>query len=471
MLFSSLTFLFVFLPTVLLLYYVPVFSKKEKENKKKNFILLLASLLFYAWGEPVYIVLMLISIYFNYNIGIDIEKQYDNEKKRKMLLVFAVAFNIGVLGFFKYAGFVTENINSIFSLSLNYTPLSLPVGISFYTFQALSYVIDVYRREVRSQTRLTDFALYITMFPQLIAGPIVQYSDIERQLEERECDTRKFSIGILFFIRGLGKKVIFANTVGAVFTEISALEISGLSALSAWVGIIAYTMQIYFDFSGYSDMAIGLGKMFGFDLVANFNFPYTAQSITDFWRRWHISLSSWFRDYVYIPLGGNRCSVARHIFNIFVVWSLTGLWHGASWNFVIWGLYYGLLLVIEKYLFKDVIEKTPAALRHIFTMLAVMIGWVFFASEDLSFAVDFLKAMVGLGKGFIDTEGKYYLTAYAVPLGIMALSAFGLYRNVPKAKNKALRFMCQIAVYTVVFVLCVIYLVSDSYNPFLYFRF
>lgn len=472
MLFSSLTFLFVFLPLVMAIYYLPVFRlSPEKENKKKNFVLCLASLIFYAWGEPVYIVLMLISIYFNFNIGIDIEKQYDNSKRKKVLLVFAVVFNLAVLGFFKYSGFVFENLNSLFSLNINYTPLALPVGISFYTFQAMSYVIDVYREDVKAQKNLLPFALYITMFPQLIAGPIVQYSDIEKQLEERHVDSRKFSIGILFFIRGLGKKVVFANTIGEVFTEISSGDITSASALTAWIGIICYTMQIYFDFSGYSDMAIGLGKMFGFDLAVNFNFPYTASSITDFWRRWHISLSSWFRDYVYIPLGGNRCSTAKQIFNIAVVWTLTGLWHGASWNFVVWGAFYGVLLIAEKFIFKDVLSKIPLAVRHILTMLIVIIGWVFFSASDLSAAGQYLAAMFGFSGNYIDTQSKYYLTSNIIPLVFMALSAFGVYRDIPKPKHKTVRFVLQSTLYLCVFAVCIMCLVSDSYNPFLYFRF
>lgn len=471
MLFSSLTFLFVFLPVVFVLYYIPVFEKRETENKKKNLILLAASLLFYAWGEPVYIVLMLISIYFNFTIGKDIEKNHLYIGKRKRLLIFAVLFNIGVLGFFKYSGFLVENINSLFSLELSYKALPLPIGISFYTFQALSYVIDVYRRDTESQNSLTDFALYISMFPQLIAGPIVQYSDIDTQLHEREYDKKKFSIGILFFIRGLGKKVIFANTAGAVFTEISGLEISGISVLTSWIGIIAYTLQIYFDFSGYSDMAIGLGKMFGFDLIQNFNFPYTAESITDFWRRWHISLSSWFRDYVYIPLGGNRKGVKRQIINLSVVWLLTGLWHGASWNFVVWGVYYGLLLIIEKFILAPVLEKIPRFIKHIGTLVLVIIGWVFFSFEDLGAAFEFLRTMFGFGGALIDDGGKYYLSSYLIPLVIMALSAFGAYRDMPTVKNKALRFFLQSVIYIIVFILSVVFLVSDSYNPFLYFRF
>lgn len=472
MLFSSLTFLLVFLPVVMGLYYLPFFRRSpEKEHTKKNLVLCLASLVFYAWGEPVYIVLMLLSIYFNFNIGIDMEKQYDNAKRRKRLLIFAVIFNLAVLGFFKYAPFVCENIERLFGVTISVTPLALPVGISFYTFQAMSYVVDVYREDARAQKNLLPFALYITMFPQLIAGPIVQYTDIEKQLQSRETDIRKFAIGILFFIRGLGKKVIFANTVGAFYSEIVSADIADASALTAWVGILCYTMQIYFDFSGYSDMAIGLGKMFGFDLVLNFNFPYTASSIKDFWRRWHISLSSWFRDYVYIPLGGNRCSVPRQIFNLSVVWLLTGLWHGASWNFVLWGAYYGLLLVLEKYVFANLTQKLPMWLRRVLTMLLVIVGWVFFSCTDLSQAVQYLGAMFGLRGIFADSLGKYYLSEALIPLCIMALSAFGIFRDLPTPKNKTVRFVFQSVLYLAVFALCMVCLVADSYNPFLYFRF
>lgn len=472
MLFSSLTFLFVFLPVVAFLYYFPVFrSSPYRENTKKNIVLLIASLIFYAWGEPVYILLMLLSIYFNFNIGLDIEKQYDSKRKKQFLLVFAVIFNLGLLGFFKYSGFAVNNIENIFSVNFNFRPLALPIGISFYTFQALSYVIDVYRGDVRAQKNLLSFSLYITMFPQLIAGPIVQYSHIENQLETRRADYRSFSVGLLFFIRGLGKKVIFANTVGAVFSEISAGSMAEASALTAWVGIISYTMQIYFDFSGYSDMAIGLGKIFGFDLMPNFNFPYTAASITDFWRRWHISLSSWFRDYVYIPLGGNRKGKARQIFNLAVVWTLTGLWHGASWNFIAWGAFYGILLILEKFVFKNVLEKMPTVFRHILTMIIVIIGWVFFSIESFPAAGQYLAAMFGFGSALVDETGKYYFMTNIIPLIIMSLSAFGVYRDLPKPKNKAVRFAIQTVIYTGVFVLCIVCLVSETYNPFLYFRF
>ena len=471
MVFSSATFLFVFLPIVFAFYFIPFFRNDErKELTKKNIVLCLSSLVFYAWGEPVYIVLMLLSIVYNFNAGIDIEKNGNNPKVRKRIFVFAVLFNLLVLGFFKYSGFVVENINSIFSLNIKYEPLSLPVGISFYTFQVLSYVIDVYRKDCRAQKSILNFATYISMFPQLIAGPIVQYNDIEKSLSSREHNVRKFSAGTLFFIRGLGKKVIFANTIGAVYTNICAGGASSLKAVDAWFAILCYTLQIYFDFSGYSDMAVGLGKMFGFDFVHNFNFPYCAVSIKDFWSRWHISLSSWFRDYVYIPLGGNRKGTARTIFNIAAVWTLTGLWHGASWNFVAWGAFYGILLIAEKYVFNNVLEKIPRPLRRVITMLIVIIGWVFFSSETLSSAVGFLRSMFG-ANGFVSADTGYLLRNNIFPFAVMSLSALGFFKKLPTLKNVPLRLAFQAAGYIVVFILCIVFIVSSTYNPFLYFRF
>ncbi|MGN1418900.1 MAG: MBOAT family O-acyltransferase [Acutalibacteraceae bacterium] len=471
MLFSSLTFLFAFLPVTLALYFLPLSRKnRELEQKKRNLVLCLASLVFYAWGEPVYIVLMLVSIYFNYNIGLDLQKNEERTGRKKAVLFFGVLFNLFVLGFFKYSGFAVETLNSLFSLNIKMNALPLPVGISFYTFQAMSYIIDVYRCDVKAQRKLLPFALYITMFPQLIAGPIVQYSDIEKQLVCRTVSPEKFSVGILYFIRGLGKKVVFANYIGAVFTEISGKDIASLSAVTAWFGIICFTMQIYFDFSGYSDMAIGLGKMFGFDLVQNFNLPYQSKSITEFWRRWHISLGAWFRDYVYIPLGGNRKGSFRTILNTAVVWCLTGLWHGASWNFVIWGAFYGVLIILEKFVFKNVLDKLPNFLRHILTMLFVIVGWVFFSSETLTQAVSYLGAMFANAE-FFNQNSLYYISSYALPLVFMSLSAFGVFKNMPKPKNQGLRLFLQSSLYMVIFIICIVCLVSDTYNPFLYFRF
>ncbi len=473
MVFSSAAFLFVFLPVVLALYFLPVFKNNEERSiTYKNLILCLSSLVFYAWGEPVYIVLMILSIVFNYHVGIDIEENILDERKKKFSLLIGLVFNIFALGFFKYSGFMVESFNSLFGTSAEYSPLPLPVGISFYTFQIMSYIIDVYFGTVRAQRSLLPFMTYISMFPQLIAGPIVQYSDIEEQMKERKVNAEKFSAGIIFFIRGLGKKVLFANTIGSVYTEIISGDIKEASVVTAWLGIIAYTLQIYFDFSGYSDMAVGLGKMLGFDFCKNFDLPYIATSVTDFWRRWHISLSSWFRDYVYIPLGGNRVSKPRHIFNLLVVWSLTGLWHGAAWNFVAWGLFYGVLLILEKYVFASVIEKTPKLLRHIVTLVIVMIGWVLFSSATLTDAFTYLSAMFGFsGSEFIDETAKYIFSNNGFGMIFMSLSAFGAFSQLPRFKNFKYNVSLMSVGYLMIFILCVIYLISETYNPFLYFRF
>ena len=472
MIFSSATFLFSFLPPVLFLYYLPLFrSEPALEMFKKNFVLCIASLIFYAWGEPVYVLLMLLSVYFNYTIVRDLDRQPLGSGRRKGLFVFAILFNLFALGFFKYYGFLIHNINTLFSLHLPTADLALPVGISFYTFQILSYVIDVYKGKCRVQKSLLNFATYVTMFPQLIAGPIVQYGDIEQQLRVRKMSTRKFAAGVLFFIRGLGKKMIFANTIGAVFTEITANHPSKLGMLTAWFGILCYTLQIYFDFSGYSDMAVGLGKMFGFNFVQNFNFPYAATSIKDFWKRWHISLSTWFRDYVYIPLGGNRKGTARTVLNILIVWTLTGLWHGAAWNFVAWGAYYGFLLLGEKYIYGKWFDRLPYLARRAITLFIVVIGWVFFSAESFSAAAAYLGAMFGFGAGFADGATGYYLLSNLFPFAVMSFSALGVFRKFPVAKNNNLRLLFQAVGYAAVFALCMVCLVSDSYNPFLYFRF
>ena len=343
MLFSSITFLFLFLPIVMAVYYIV-------PGRGKNIVLLIASLFFYAWGEPVYVVLMILSILFNYFCGRDIQANGEDAGKAKLSLAFAVTVNILILGFFKYYGFILDTVNSLLPSDIPYRELPLPVGISFYTFQAISYLVDIYRKKAEPQKNILYFALYISMFPQLIAGPIVRYVDIEAQLRNRKISIRRLGQGAVFFIIGLAKKVIIANTAGSVFDQISGVPASSLSMLTAWVGVFSYAFQIYFDFSGYSDMAVGLGKMFGFEFKKNFDYPYISKSITEFWRRWHISLSTWFREYVYIPLGGNRCSVSRNIFNLMVVWALTGMWHGAAWNFIAWGVYYGVILVMEKYI-------------------------------------------------------------------------------------------------------------------------
>lgn len=472
MVFSSAVFLFVFFPIVLILYFLPVIGDTQKDLKKKNIVLFLSSLVFYAWGEPVYIVLMLISIFFNYNLGIDIENNSSKPKKVKALMLFGVVFNLFMLGFFKYSGFVTENLASILGKEISYNPLPLPVGISFYTFQILSYVIDVYKGEVKAQHSFVAFGAYISMFPQLIAGPIVQYKDIDRQLFDRAVTVEKFYDGIIYFIKGLGKKVLFANTIGALYTEIVAGDLSSLSVVSSWLAVIAYTLQIYFDFSGYSDMAVGLGKMMGFEFVQNFNFPYKATSIKDFWSRWHISLSTWFRDYVYIPLGGNRKGTARTIINTLIVWSLTGLWHGAAWNFIAWGAFYGVLLILEKFVLKDVLNKLPKALRYIGTIIVVMLGWVLFSAESLSDAITLVGSMIGLGGSFIDAESKYLLSQNAFLIVVMSLSAVGVFQRLSESvKSTKWERAVKSVVYLGIFALCIAYLISESYNPFLYFRF
>ena len=377
-----------------------------------------------------------------------------------------------MLGFFKYEGFVLNSLNAVLPVEIPFQEVALPVGISFYTFQILSYIIDVYWGNVPVQKNLMDFALYVTMFPQLIAGPIVKYAEIDEQLHVREENWGRFGEGVMYFIRGLAKKVLLANTVGMIYTNVSGMAPEDVSVVTAWLGCLAYTFQIYFDFSGYSDMAVGLGKMFGFEFPWNFNYPYIAQSVTEFWRRWHISLSSWFREYVYIPLGGNRVPVPKHIRNLLVVWLLTGLWHGAAWNFVAWGLYYGVILIFEKYFFHRVLDKLPEVLRHIYSLVLVMVGWVLFFSPSFAGALEYLKLMFGAGgHGFMDGEALYLLISN-LGLWVIAIVSstplvYGVYeRYVGRRKPVA-----DVVIYAGMFLLCVAYLVTETYNPFLYFRF
>lgn len=470
MLFSSITFLFIFLPLTLLLYYLVPF-------RMKNYVMLAASLIFYAWGEPVYIILMILSIILNYFCGQDIYEKRDNARAMKMSLMFGVVMNLLILGFFKYYGLLMDTINAILPIDIPYRVLALPIGISFYTFQAMSYLIDVYRKEVKPQENVLYFALYISMFPQLIAGPIVRYIDIEEQLKERSINSTKFGEGAMYFIRGLAKKVVLANTFGSIYEQVAAMQMGSFSTLTAWVGAIAYAFQIYFDFGGYSDMAIGLGKMFGFEFLPNFNYPYIAKSITDFWRRWHISLSTWFREYVYIPLGGNRCTPSRHILNLLIVWMLTGLWHGAQWNFMFWGLYYGVILILEKYLWGSKIEKLPSAVQHIYAFVLVLFGWVFFFSPTLGYAGQYLKVMFGIGaKGIFDKQGFFMIFTnwLLIVIAILASAPRG-YKLLKKItgcwQSEEVRAIVTCAVYIAMFLLCIAFLVTETYNPFLYFRF
>ncbi|HIW40711.1 MAG TPA: MBOAT family protein [Candidatus Mediterraneibacter vanvlietii] len=469
MLFSSITFLFLFLPIVMAVYYIVPF-------KAKNIILLLASLVFYAWGEPVYVILMILSIVMNYFCGQDIRDHEDDPRKAKLAMIFAVAANLLILGFFKYYGFLVDTLNAVLPFDIPYRELPLPVGISFYTFQAISYILDVYWKKAQTQKNILYFALYITMFPQLIAGPIVRYADIEEQLRHRKINIRKIGQGAELFIMGLAKKVILANTTGAVFEEISAMPAGSLSVLTAWIGVFAYAFQIYFDFSGYSDMALGLGKMFGFEFKKNFDYPYISKSVTEFWRRWHISLSTWFREYVYIPLGGNRCSVSRNIFNLMVVWTLTGMWHGAAWNFIAWGVYYGVILILEKYLWGAYVDRLPNVVRHIYAGILVLIGWVFFFSPSLGYSIRYLFAMIGGGAGIVDAQGVFFLYTHWLLwlLAVAGSSAFGLklIRLATRiSKSRRMQTALSVIVYIGMFLISVAFLVTDTFNPFLYFRF
>lgn len=466
MLFSSVTFLFTFLPITVLIYYlVP--------RKAKNLVLFVCSLVFYAWGEPVYVFLMLLSILFNYFSGIDIARNQGRPGAKRRSLIFTVAVNLLILGFFKYYGFVVENLNAVLPFHIPYRELALPIGISFYTFQTLSYIVDVYRDKVPVQIHPIDFGAYVSMFPQLIAGPIVRYADVEKQLRDRQETLEKFGQGVIFFVIGLAKKVLLANTVGAIHTEI--LCRTEVSALTAWLGALAFTFQIYFDFSGYSDMAVGLGKMFGFEFMRNFNYPYISHSVTEFWRRWHISLGSWFREYVYIPLGGNRVPWQRHLLNLLIVWFLTGLWHGASWNFVVWGLYYGVILILEKYMTGKLLAKLPEVVQVLYTMLLVVVGWVFFFSPGLGDAAAYLGRMVGIGSaGIVDREAFYLLaTHWVLWLMVIAGSTPVMHRLVQVIcfdEEHPRTIICGV-LYMGMFILSIAYLVTETYNPFLYFRF
>lgn len=468
MVFSSLIFLFIFLPITLLVYYIV-------PRKFKNLALLIFSLIFYAWGEPVYIVIMLFSTVFDYTNGILISKYREDKNKARIILILSMVINLGILAFFKYYGFFIENINGIFNLSLTAKTLPLPVGISFYTFQTMSYTIDVYLNKIPVQKNIISFGAYVTMFPQLVAGPIVKYGEVAKQIDERVETLDKFGEGAELFIVGLGKKVLLANNIGFLWTTIKAMPISDITVIGAWLGIIAFTFQIYFDFSGYSDMAIGLGKMLGFDFMQNFNYPYVSKSITEFWRRWHISLGSWFREYVYIPLGGNRVSTAKHLRNLFVVWFLTGLWHGASWNFIVWGLYFGVILVIEKNFLLKWLEKAPKFIANIYTMILVIIGWVFFDVETLKGALDYIKVMFGFGNNpMIDSMTMYYLEANIGLIIVLIICSTSIPTKIIKfikKKYTTAKLFVVPVIYTIILIVAVAYLVNETYNPFLYFRF
>lgn len=471
MVFSSIPFLFFFLPLCLILYYAVPY-------KAKNYILLAFSLVFYAWGEPVYIVLMLFASAVDYTNGRLMERFGTNERRRKGFLCLSVVINLSMLGFFKYADFVVETLNALTGASIQPLGLGLPVGISFFTFQTMSYSIDLYRREVEVEKNYFTYLTYVSMFPQLIAGPIVRFSTVNRELHHRNIRWKGFVQGTLRFMQGLFKKVLIANNVGALWETIRAMEPGSASVATAWLGAACFTLQLYFDFSAYSDMAIGMGWMLGFHFPENFRYPLSSVSVTDFWRRWHISLSTWFRDYVYIPLGGNRKGVARHLRNMLIVWFLTGLWHGAAWNFVLWGLYYGLLLALEKYVWGRWLERLPAIVQHAYTLLIVVFGFVIFVFDDMGALGLYLRSMAACaGNSWWGEEFLWHISNYGVVLFAAVLLAFPVY---PWMKRKmsslgsvggaALRAV-SLAGYVLLFLLTTAFLVNDTYNPFLYFRF
>ncbi len=459
MVFSSILFLFRFFPVAMLLYYLA-------PRRYKNLVLLLESLVFYSWGEVRYFPIMIASILVDYIASNGIQRHRQSRGACRGFLLLSVVFNLGMLGFFKYTNFLLANLAGLTGLSFPTLGLTLPLGISFYTFQTMSYTIDVYRGKVRAENNIIDFGAFVVLFPQLIAGPIVRYTDVSRELKSRSITPAEIQEGVDIFIRGLGRKVLIANNIGALWTEVSAMNFDVISTPLAWLGIVAYTFQIYFDFSGYSQMAIGLGRMLGFRFPQNFDDPYIAKSATEFWRRWHMTLGSWFREYLYIPLGGNRCSFPRQVFNLFVVWAATGLWHGASWNFVLWGLYFFVFLVLEKAFLRPYLEKTRV-LGHLYLLLLVVVSWAIFAITDFAALGRFLTAMFSLRPG---TEWLYYLRNYGVTLLLAVFLSTPLLSRWEARLGQRLRWARYLAL-GVTLIASIAYLEDATYNPFLYFRF
>lgn len=453
-----------FLPLTLAVYYAVPFAFK-------NTVLFLTGLLFYAWGEPVYVLIMLLSTAIDYCAGRLMDRFDSNKKIRKATLLVSVVMNLSLLGIFKYGSFFIGSVNGIFGSAIPDPGLPLPIGISFFTFQSMSYTIDLYRRNIKVQKYFIDFAAFVTMFPQIVAGPIVRYEDVSAQLACRRIDLRSMSDGITRFVCGMCKKVLIANSIGALWTDVKVQNYASMPAATAWLGIAAFALQIYFDFSGYSDMAIGLGKMLGFDFPENFRYPYNSKSIAEFWRRWHITLGDWFKSYVYFPLGGSRGSTAATIRNTLIVWLLTGLWHGASWNFILWGLYYGVLIILEKFVFRRLLERTPSALRHILTMLAVVFGWVIFEITSPASELEFVKAMLGFGGSFANSFTLNALHNYAVTfIAAIAISTgipLKMCKKLPEKRADTLSLVGEAAGMTA----CIACLVDSGYNPFLYFNF
>ncbi len=465
MVFSSLTFMYAFLPIVLITYFL-------SPKKLKNIIILISGLIFYAWGEPKYIMIMITSAFVDYFAGLIISKSDDN-KVRKSALLVSMVIDLGFLFIFKYSGFAVSIVNGVFKSEIPVPNLLLPIGISFYTFQSMSYTIDIYFKKVKVQRNFLNYLCYVSLFPQLVAGPIVRYEDVQNEIDERKININLVGEGVNYFVRGLAKKVLLANNIGSLWSSIKVVDVSEITVLTAWLGILSFTFQIYFDFSGYSDMAIGLGKMLGFNFPQNFNLPYLSKSISEFWRRWHMTLGAWFRSYVYIPLGGNREGKYKTIRNLIIVWFLTGLWHGASWNFIFWGMFYGFFIIIERLFLSRILEKIPSIFRMIYTFLLVVIGWVFFDLNTMSDSFKYLKAMFANSNGLFDLDSVYYFKSYIVVFIVCiivstnVLSKFLGNSNIIKKYYKY-----SVPIYeSVLLILSTAYLVDSTYNPFLYFRF
>lgn len=475
MVFSSLTFLFLFLPIVIILYYII-------PKRFKNLFILISGLFFYAWGEPIYVFIMIASTLIDYFAGLVIYKFGHKPAMRKAALIVSVIMNLSLLGFFKYSNFIIENINNIFNTHYGAPTSLLPIGISFFTFQSMSYTIDLYRGNINVQKNPITFAAFVTLFPQIVAGPIVRYEDIADELEDRKIDIDTIWDGILQFVAGLGKKVLIANNIGTLWDTVKAMDLNTVPVATAWLGIAAYTLQIYFDFSGYSDMAVGMGKILGFHFPKNFDYPYEAKSITEFWRRWHMTLSSWFKSYVYFPLGGSRKGFARMIFNTAIVWFLTGVWHGASWNFIIWGCMYGVIIIIEKIVTtalknksrENILNKIPSFVKHIYAMVLVSLGWVLFDTDNLSMAFSYMRRMFSFGSTLADSHTTYLLLNFGILFMIAIIGCTSFLKRLTEKLAKrqpSCTNVLSICYMIVVFLLSTAYLVDASYNPFLYFNF
>lgn len=469
MTFSNLFFPFVFLPLCLGLYFI-------MPKRLKNFLLVLISLLFFSWGTPQYLLIMVASILFNYFSGLELgaQKAAGKNGRAKFTLISAILINLLLLGFFKYYGFLLENITGLFGTPLKAPELPAPIGLSFFTFSVLSYLIDVYRGKTPAAKNIINFSLFVTFFPKLVSGPIVQYSAMAGQLAEHPVTREKFGAGARLFLIGLAKKVLIANTLGLTFYKITALDPAGLSAATAWLGAILYSLMLYFDFGGYSEMAVGLSGMFGFEIDKNFDYPYISSSVSEFWRRWHISLGAWFRDYIYIPLGGSREGKGKTIRNLLVVWLLTGIWHGADWSFLVWGVYYGVILVLEKFVLKNVVDKMPKVLRHFFTVLLVVIGWVFFFSDTLGSSLSYLGSMFGFGCGIFDTASGYFFGNCWLILIVAVIAALPFFtRFFSRLYNRKgnLAVILSVIFFGILLLLCVASLMNETYSTFLYFQF